>query len=189
MVDVPPKLSARVRVLSSFAGNARKNDGLDALATALAASRNERLAAVDPEAESEALRLLSERREDLVAERTRALNRLHGLLRDLVPGGVAGTLSAHRAARILRGIRPQGASARLRRRLASESPARHQDAGPEDRGPKRAHRGRGRSFRHRPHRDLRRRSHTGREDHRHGRQRGALPDQGPLRLLLRYGAA
>ena len=42
------------------------------------------------------------------------------VLRDLVPGGVAGTLSAHRAARILRGIRPQGASAHLRRRLASE---------------------------------------------------------------------
>jgi hypothetical protein len=73
VVDMPPKLSARVRVLSSFAGNARKNDGLDALATALAASRNERLAAVDPEAASEVLRLLSERREDLVAERTRAL--------------------------------------------------------------------------------------------------------------------
>ena len=120
VVDVPPKLSARVRVLSSFAGNARKNDGVDALATALAASRNERLAQVDPEAASEVLRLLSERREDLVAERTRALNRLHGLLRDLVPGGIAGTLSADRAARILRGIRPQGTSARLRRRLASE---------------------------------------------------------------------
>jgi transposase len=118
VVDVPPKLSARVRVLST--GNARKNDGLDALATALAASRNERLAAVDPEVGSEVLRLLSERREDLVAERTRALNRLHGLLRDLVPGGVAGTLSATRAARIVRGIRAQGASARLRRRLASE---------------------------------------------------------------------
>jgi transposase len=54
VMDVPPKLSARVRVLSS--GNARKNDGLDALATALAASRNERLAAVDPEAPSEVLR-------------------------------------------------------------------------------------------------------------------------------------
>jgi hypothetical protein len=73
VVDVPPKLSARVRVLSSFASNARKNDGLDALATALAASRNERLAVVDPQATSELLRLLSERREDLVAERTRAL--------------------------------------------------------------------------------------------------------------------
>ncbi len=55
-----------------------------------------------------------------MAERTRALNRLHALLRDLVPGGVARTLSADRAARILRGIRPKGASARLRRRLASE---------------------------------------------------------------------
>ena len=61
VVDVPPKLSARVR-LSSFAGNARKNDGLDALATALAASGNGRLAAVDHEAFSEVLRLLSERR-------------------------------------------------------------------------------------------------------------------------------
>jgi transposase len=60
VVDVPPKLSAKVRVLST--GNSRKNDGLDALATALAASRNERLAAVDPEAASEVLRLLSERR-------------------------------------------------------------------------------------------------------------------------------
>ena len=65
VVDVPPKLSARVRVLST--GNARKNDGIDALSTALAASRNERLAPVGPEADSEVLRLLSERREDLEA--------------------------------------------------------------------------------------------------------------------------
>jgi transposase len=43
------------------------------------------------------------------------------LLRDLLPGGVAGKLSADRAARILRGIRPKGgASLRLRRGLASE---------------------------------------------------------------------
>jgi transposase len=118
VVDVPPKLSARVRVLST--GNSRKNDGLDALATALAASRRKRLAAVDHETAPEVLRLLSERREDLVAERTRALNRLHGLLRDLLPGGVAGKLSADRAARILRGIRPRGISSRVRRRLASE---------------------------------------------------------------------
>jgi hypothetical protein len=38
-----------------------------------------------------------------------------------VPGGVLpGTLSTPRAARILRGIRPQGASACVRRRLALE---------------------------------------------------------------------
>ena len=60
VVDVPPKLSAWVRVLST--GNARKNDGLDALATALAASRNDGLVVVDPEAASEVLSLLSERR-------------------------------------------------------------------------------------------------------------------------------
>ena len=70
VVDVPPKLSARVRVLST--GNARKNDGLDALATALAASRatsgsggprsRGRLGGAAP--------ALSQRREDLVAERT-----------------------------------------------------------------------------------------------------------------------
>ena len=122
VVDVPPKLSARVRVLSSFAGNARKNDGVDALATALAASRNERLATIDPEAASEVLRLLSERR--LLtwwpSVNPGTQGSLHALLRDLVPGGVTGKLSAERAARILRSIRPKGPSARLRRRLASE---------------------------------------------------------------------
>ncbi len=71
VVEVPPKLS--VRVLST--ANARKNDGLDALATALAASRNERLAPVDPEVGSEVLPLLSERgaRGPGCRERTRAL--------------------------------------------------------------------------------------------------------------------
>jgi transposase len=122
VVDVPPKLSARVRVLSSFAGNARKNDVLDALATALAASRNGRLAAVDPEIGSEVLRLLSERREDLVAERTRALKAAcTGSCETSFPVEWPERFRPHRAAPILRGIRPQGgASARLRRRLASE---------------------------------------------------------------------
>jgi transposase len=46
VVDVPPKLSSRVRVLS--VGNARKNDRLDATFTALAALSNERLARVHP---------------------------------------------------------------------------------------------------------------------------------------------
>src|SRR3990170_4191441 len=68
VVDVPPKLSSRVRVLSI--GNARKNDVLDATFTALAALRNERLSSVQseegPEGHAEILRLLTERREDLV---------------------------------------------------------------------------------------------------------------------------
>ena len=64
-------------MLSSFAGNARKNDRLDATFTALAALRNEQLARVHPEdgleGRVEILRLLTERRDDLVAERTRTL--------------------------------------------------------------------------------------------------------------------
>lgn len=122
VVDVPAKLSARVRVLS--VGHGRKNDELDATFTALAAWRNGCLAQVRPDEETDILRLLSERREDLVSERTRILNRLHGLLRDLVPGGVPGMLSAERAARILRSIRPRrdqlSAAYSVRRRIASE---------------------------------------------------------------------
>lgn len=123
VVDVPPKLSSRVRVLSS--GNARKNDLLDATFTALAALRNDRLASVQPEdgpeGHAEILRLLTERREDLVAERTRALNRLHVLLlRDLLFDAVGKQLSADGAAKLLRRARPQHPTGRVRRRLASE---------------------------------------------------------------------
>jgi transposase len=123
VVDVPAKLSARVRVLS--VGHGRKNDELDATFTALAAWRNGHLARVRPDQETEVLRLLSERREDLVSERTRVLNRLHGLfLRDLVPGGVPGILSANRAAHLLRGVRShrdsRSAADSVRYRMASE---------------------------------------------------------------------
>ena len=122
VVDVPPKLSAKVRVLST--GNARKNDRLDATFTALAALRNDRLASVQPEdgpeGYAEILRLLTERREDLVAERTRSLNRLHVLLRDLLSDPVGKQLCADAAARLLRRARPRHPAGRVRRQLASE---------------------------------------------------------------------
>jgi transposase len=122
VVDVPPKLSSRVRVLST--GNARKNDALDATFTALAALRNERLSSVQPEdgpeGHAEILRLLTERREDLVSERTRALNRLHVLLRDLLSDPVKKQLSTDSAAKLLRRARPQHPVGRVRRGLASE---------------------------------------------------------------------
>ncbi len=123
VVDVPPKLSSRVRVLSI--GNARKNDVLDATFTALAALRNDRLSSVQsedgpPQGHAEILRLLSERREDLVAERTRALNRLHVLLRDLLSDPVGKQLSTNTAAKLLRRARPKHPAGRVRRHLASE---------------------------------------------------------------------
>jgi transposase len=66
------------------------------------------------------LRLLSERRDDLAGERTRILNRLHGLLRDLIPGGAPTDLSADKAATLLRGLRPATATAACRRQLARD---------------------------------------------------------------------
>ena len=81
VVGVPPKLSSRVRVLSSFAGNARKNDALDATFTALAACETIGWARSIPRMVRRHAETYShERREDLVCERTRALNRLHVLL-------------------------------------------------------------------------------------------------------------
>jgi len=122
VVDVPPKLSSKTRLLST--GNARKNDRLDATFTAQAAAGSGNLARVSPEdatdGRAEVLRLLTERREDLVAERTRALNRLQVLLRDLLSSGVKKGLSAETAAKLLRRARPRHATGRTRKRLASE---------------------------------------------------------------------
>ena len=118
VVDVPAKLSSRARLLAT--GNARKNDQLDAFHVALAALRDERVADVGEEEHSETLRMLSERREDLIEERTRTLNRLHALLRDLLAGGAPKNLSAEKAARVLGGVRPRSGPARTRRRLAAD---------------------------------------------------------------------
>jgi transposase len=87
VVDVPAKLAARARLLG--AGNARKTDQVDAASVAAAALHNHQLRPVAAEDQTVILRLLSDRRDDLVAERTRTLSRLHVLLADLHPGGAA----------------------------------------------------------------------------------------------------
>ena len=65
--------------------------------------------------------MLTERRDDLVKARTRAMNHLHALLlRDLLPGGMARKVSTGRAAEILRRVRPRSTAGRARKRLASD---------------------------------------------------------------------
>jgi transposase len=70
------------------------------------------------------LRLLSDRRDDLVAERTRTLSRLHVLLADLHPGGANRELTAARAAALLRQVRPitpvDGEHKRIARELLAD---------------------------------------------------------------------
>jgi transposase len=116
VVDVPAKLSARVRLLSR--GHGRKTDQADALSTALAACSTAELQPAVVEGHATTLRLLSDRRDELVASRTQALNRLHGLLAELAPGQVPATLSADRAATLLRHLRAPAGPARTRRLLA-----------------------------------------------------------------------
>ena len=65
-------------------------------------------------------RLLRDRRDDLVAERTRILSRLHVLLADLQPGGAARELSATRAATLLRQTHPITAVDAERKRIAHQ---------------------------------------------------------------------
>ena len=64
VVDVPAKLSARVRLLSS--GHGRKTDQADALSTALAACGTAELRPAVVEVHTTTLRLLSDRRDESV---------------------------------------------------------------------------------------------------------------------------
>ena len=116
VVDVPAKLAARVRLLS--AGHGRKSDAHDAVSVAVAAHGAKQLGQVHLDDHATVLRLLSNRRDDLVRARTQTLNRLHVLLADLLPGGAKRNLDADAAAALLRRLRPAATPARTRRQLA-----------------------------------------------------------------------
>lgn len=118
VVDVPAKLAARARLLGT--GSARKTDRTDAASVAAVALAHRRLRQVAVEDHTMALRLLTDRRDDLVAERTRTLSRLHVLLRDLHPGGAERNLTAQRAAALLGRLRPVARVDRERKRIARE---------------------------------------------------------------------
>jgi transposase len=118
VLDVPAKLAARARLLGT--SSARKTDLADAASVATAAIHHRRLRPVAPEDQTVILRLLSDRRDDLVAERTRTLSRLHVLLADLHPGGATRELTATQAAAMLRQVRPVTVVAVERKRIARE---------------------------------------------------------------------
>ncbi|GAA1316057.1 IS110 family transposase [Saccharothrix xinjiangensis] len=118
VVDVPPTATARVRELSR--GGRRKNDVLDAAAAAGVAALRGDTAPVAAEDATTVLAMLDERRGNLTQQRTRTVNQLHALLRDLLPGGVSTDLTADRACAALTGIRPASPVERARKELARE---------------------------------------------------------------------
>ncbi len=116
VVDVPPVLASRIRVLSS--GKSQKNDPNDARSVAIAALRRDGLAAVKAEDDAAVLRMLAKRHRELTSLRTQAVCRLHAILAMLRPGGMGHRLSAKQAARMLGGIRGLDTVGEQRRQMA-----------------------------------------------------------------------
>ena len=118
VVDVPPKLSARVRMFAT--GQGRKTDATDAHSVALVGTRMSGLRPVVADEQLEVLRLLADRRRGLGEEHTRKVSQLHALLLELIPGGAKKNLSAAQAKRLLATVRPRDVAGKTRRRVAAE---------------------------------------------------------------------
>jgi transposase len=118
IVDVPPKLSAKVRVYAT--GQGRKTDATDAHSIALAGTRVAGLRPVVADADLDVLRMLADRRRQLGEEHTRKVSQLHALLLELIPGGAKKNLSAAQAKQLLAKVRPREVAGKTRRRLAAE---------------------------------------------------------------------
>ena len=116
VLDVPARLSARVRALGD--GSGRKTDDADAFAVAIAGLRARDLQVVRPDDTTEILRMLSTRRQEVVAQRIATVNRLHDVLCQLIPGGAKRHLSATKARQLLSAVRPRDAVGKARKRLA-----------------------------------------------------------------------
>jgi transposase len=118
VLDVPATLAARVRVLGT--GRSNKNDPNDARSVAVAALRAPRLASVARADHAGVLRLLAKRNTDLGRARNRSACRLHALLAELVPGGIAKQINAASAERLLGGVTPASPVEVARHALALE---------------------------------------------------------------------
>jgi transposase len=118
VLDVPPKLGARVRLLAS--GNTNKTDPNDARSVAVAALRSAGCRQVSAEDHAAILKVWAKRHRDLGRARTQVVCRLHAVLCELVPGGISKRITAAQAARVLDQVRPAGAVAQARCELAAD---------------------------------------------------------------------
>jgi transposase len=87
---------------------------------AVAALRSRTLKEVRGEDRAAVMRVWAKRNNDLGRTRNKTACRLHSVLCELVPGGIAGEISASRAARLLERPKPAGATETARRDLALE---------------------------------------------------------------------
>jgi transposase len=118
VLDVQPKLAARVRLLATESTN--KNDPHDARSVAIAALRSPAPKEVGVEDHAAVMKLWSKRHRDLSRQRNRIACRLHSLLCELVAGGVPDEISAAKAQEMLARVTPDGVVAVARVELAED---------------------------------------------------------------------
>ena len=118
VVDVQPKLAARVRLLN--AGVVNKNDPNDARSVAVAALRAPAATPVPVADHTGVLKVWARRRRELARNRNRVANHLHALLCELVPGGFPGEITANLATDLLAGLHPITPADLARHALAHE---------------------------------------------------------------------
>ncbi len=118
VLDVQPRLGARVRLLATGATN--KNDPSDARPVAIAALRSAAPRPVAAQDHAAVLKVWSKRHRDLGRTRTQVACRLHAVLCELIPGGIAKEIVAAQATHVLEAIKPSGAVALARCELAAE---------------------------------------------------------------------
>lgn len=116
VVDIPSTATARVRELSR--GGRRKNDRIDAAAAACVAFSQGDFRPVAPEGHTDVLRILDERRVDLVRQNGRLVNQLHALLRELFPGGIERAFDTEDAASQLKAFLPETTADAMRKNVA-----------------------------------------------------------------------
>jgi transposase len=117
VLDVQPRLGARVRLLA--AGNTNKNDPNDARSVAVAALRSPGVREVRADDHAAVLKMWSKRHRDLGRARTQVVCRLHAVLCELLPGGVPKKIIAAHAGQLLDSITPAGAVDAARCELAA----------------------------------------------------------------------
>jgi transposase len=118
VLDVQPKLGARVRLLA--AGDTNKNDPDDARSAAVAALRSAARQEVKPDDHAAVLKVWSKRNRDLGSARTQVACRLHAVLCELVPGGLSKDITAAHATGVLEHFTPSGPVEVARCELAAE---------------------------------------------------------------------
>jgi transposase len=118
VLDVQPKLGARVRLLA--AGDTNKNDPNDARSVAVAALRSAARREVKPDDHAAVLKVWSKRHRDLGRTWTQIVCRLHAVLCELVPGGISKEITAAHATHVLGTAKPSGVVEVARCELAAE---------------------------------------------------------------------